>query len=849
MSKLNYLLFSSIMFCLLLAGGFFIGQINNSDASSNLLAYNDGNIASSTGWIYQNCSQGAPSGDNYIILTKSTSSIISSLINLDGYASKKLDYKARTYGGVTSTSAQISISLSTDSGVTWTPIASATPADAAMSDQAETDLSAYSGSIQIKFEVLFATGSKGVGLDEIKLIATLPNQPPQAFATVSASSTEVSDEIIFDGRNSTDDGAIIDWYWDFGNGHSVYASTTSYAYGSSGIFNVYLSVTDDQGLTATSAPLHINISDPIISTTTATSTEDATTTPTSTPQILNPGDLVINEVYPSPASGEKEWVEIFNNTTSSIDLAGLYLLNIDGGKFVTTTLSGLIEPGAFKVIEDITGSLNNSGDTVVLRNMLRNISETVYGDFSDKADASWARVSNGSYAETVSITKGMANIITARPARVANNSGSGGGEVSYATLSKTLNATTTASSTVAAIDYTGKIIINEIYPNPNGGLDEEFIELLNISTTTIKLANFIVMDSSKSKHLIKSSSAASSTTTLKPGAYYVFRRSDSNIALNNTGVEAVNLYSPDFKLLDKIEYLGENIKGASYSRTDDGKWHWVKTATPGAINADDKLYPDKENAALLGDVASQVKLVGVVKTAGKSAKAIQETTLEKIKDFAAGDQIRAKGVVSVLPGAIGSQYFYIFDSNFGVQVYSNKKDFPALQLGDYIEVTGELSDTSTGRRIKTTSRDQIKIIEHRDEPIAQRIAGAEIGEEYEGSLVSVSGEMLEIKSRNITIADGSDEVTVYINNQINLKDVNAKPGDKITVIGIVGKTSSGYRLMPRDLKDIVVQAGQVKGDFATASPTSSNSTQYYLLAIIIFLLVLIAMLYFKIKRK
>lgn len=853
MSKSNYLLFGSITFLLLLAGGFFIGQKEFANAKEYVFdgLSNIGNC--DLPWIALNCSISTYQGSTYIKMLKSDSILMSAAVRLEGYDSYSLSFDAKTYGTTTGEYKKIVLIVYSADDNSTTTILEAMP-DKDVFQTFEVDLGSFSNkNIVLHFQTPNAQSNKGAAIYKIVTkgysIDPIANQPPQPTATSNLNEAKTGDEIIFDGRNSADDGAIVDWYWNFGDGHSVYASTTSYAYGSSGVFNVYLSVTDDQGLTATSAPLYINISDPIIP------TPAATTTPTSTPPEINPDDLVINEVYPSPAAGGNEWVEIFNNTSSTIDLTGLYLLNIDGGKYVTTTLSGLIESGAYKVIEDISGSLNNSGDTVVLRNIypagglgvLRSISETAYGDFDGKSDASWARGSDGSYAETVTVTKGAANTIAARPAKASHSSGGGG---SYAAISKTEIAPSAASTSPSATDYAGQIIVNEIYPNPNGGLDEEFIELLNLSATTIDLAGFIVMDGSKSKHLIKSLSGASSTAAIKPGGYFVFKRSESNIALNNTGVESVNLYSPDFKVLDRVEYLGENIKGVSYSRTDGGQWRWVKTATPGKKNSDDELYPDNENPALLGDAASRIKLVGVVKAAGKSAKAIQDATLERIKDFSAGDKVRAKGVVSVLPGVIGSQYFYIFDSNFGIQVYSNKKDFPDLQIGDYVEVAGELSDTSTGRRIKTASRDQIRFIARRDMPIAQPIAGAEIGEEYAGSLVSISGEMLEIKSRNIAIADGGDEVKVYINNQINLKDINAEPGDKITVTGIVGKTSSGYRLMPRDLKDIAVQKGEVKGDFATATdPTENNSMIYYLSAIIIFLIALIMMLFYKLKRK
>lgn len=835
MYKIFYPSFFIVLFALLLAGGFFISQNNFSGAAENILIYNDGNISSSSSWLYVNCDQGAPSGDKYIILVKSTSSIVSSVIDLEGYQGKKLQYKARTYGGVTSTSAQITISVSVDNGANWLPLITAAPIDSTMRDQSEIDLSAYTGNVLIKFETLLATGTRGVGVDEIKLVAALVNQPPIAIATSSISETEVNEEIFFDGRNSSDDGQIVNWYWDFGNGHFAYASTTNYAYATSGIYAVSLGVTDDHGLSATSSLLNITILD------------IATTTPTSTPSAGNQNDLVINEIYPSPATGEDEWVEIYNPSTLTIDLAGLYLLNIDGGKFVTTTLSGTIEAGSYFIIKDITGSLNNSGDTVVLRSMLRSIGETTYGDFSGKSDASWARGSDGNYSETINVTKGLSNIITARPAPISRGSGGGG---SYTAVVKNETTTTEATAFTTQIDYNGKIIINEIYPNPSSDNEEEFIELLNISTSTIDLARFIVGDASKSIYRIKASSTATSSTQIKSGAYYVIRKSASKLSLNNTGIEYVRLYAPDAVMIDEVEYLGDNEKGVSYSRTDDGKWRWVKTATSGETNADDELYSNQENAAILDDQSTKnIKITGVVKTSGKITKAVNKIKLAELENFGAGDLVQVRGVVAVLPGILGSQYFYITDGGQGAQVYSYKKDFPDLQIGDQIEVIGELSDSSVGRRIKTTDRSQIKIIEKQTPPEPRQITGLDVGEETEGSLVMLTGEVLELQSRNIIIDDGSNEVKVYINSKMDLKDINAKPGDKMTVIGIVGKTSSGYRVMPRDLKDIQVIKGEVKGDFAANAANSKNGGNWYFGAIIVFLCCLVGILWWKLKSK
>ncbi|MBM3119597.1 MAG: hypothetical protein FJ006_08645 [Chloroflexi bacterium] len=52
--------------------------------------------------------------------------------------------------------------------------------------------------------------------------------------------------------------------------------------------------------------------------------------PASPVKAASPGDVLINEFVSNPNPGESEWVELFNPTTSDIDLTGWYI-TVDGG--------------------------------------------------------------------------------------------------------------------------------------------------------------------------------------------------------------------------------------------------------------------------------------------------------------------------------------------------------------------------------------------------------------------------------------------------------------------------------------------------------------------------------------
>jgi len=110
---------------------------------------------------------------------------------------------------------------------------------------------------------------------------------------------------------------------------------------------------------------------------TATSTGTPTPTPTTVPALT----VVINEVAWSgtAASSSDEWIELYNSTGATINLAGWTLASLDGSPAIT--LMGLIPAGGYFLLErtddspvsDISadqiysGVLGNGGETLLLK--------------------------------------------------------------------------------------------------------------------------------------------------------------------------------------------------------------------------------------------------------------------------------------------------------------------------------------------------------------------------------------------------------------------------------------------------------------------------------------------------
>lgn len=92
----------------------------------------------------------------------------------------------------------------------------------------------------------------------------------------------------------------------------------------------------------------------------------------STPQVITEGfyntKLQITEIYASPQTGEKEWVEVYNNSNETIELTQFKLSEVNSSdvyeKFMS--LNGQINPYQYFAIETSTITLNNTGDQLAL---------------------------------------------------------------------------------------------------------------------------------------------------------------------------------------------------------------------------------------------------------------------------------------------------------------------------------------------------------------------------------------------------------------------------------------------------------------------------------------------------
>ena len=83
-----------------------------------------------------------------------------------------------------------------------------------------------------------------------KLAAAASAADPSASFTFNPTSPLSSDQVSF-SSTSSDDGTLTGWQWDFGDGDTTAGADVTHGYSLPGTYTVTLTVTDDEGLTAT----------------------------------------------------------------------------------------------------------------------------------------------------------------------------------------------------------------------------------------------------------------------------------------------------------------------------------------------------------------------------------------------------------------------------------------------------------------------------------------------------------------------------------------------------------------------------------------------------------------------
>lgn len=539
----------------------------------------------------------------------------------------------------------------------------------------------------------------------------------------------------------------------------------------------------------------------------------ATTTTASSTQINYDysNDILITEILPNPAGddGLGEFFEVYNRGTQPVDLIGWQLkAGVKKFEFKNTIIYPKNYYAVFRLLSGLV--LKNSSSTIQLFQPLKTTAMQTINYGIAKSGQSFSLNEDGTWQWTNKPTPGMTNAfeliiepvktVTTTTKIIKQETTKKSDALSWQANASSTELTSSGSTTAilqSIKSVSAKIVINEFLPNPIGSdTTGEWIELLNRGTGEVDLLNWGIKTQNNKIFKFKASNI------IRPNNYFVLNRQVSGLALNNSK-GSLSLLSDSGNLIDTVNY-NSTKQGFSYARKNNNTWSWTRKITPGKANV---------LAGSLVVAKTTTKKVAGVKIVS-SIGPVQSNNLRT------GQLVRIKGTVLVEPGIVGTQIFYIA-TPVGLQIYNYKKDFPSLKVGDYVEVTGEVAESNGEQRLKTKTLADIRILGQKELPEPLEINCDKIDDQVPGQLIKITGEITKKTGSSVYLDDGTDEALVYLKTAAKINKKELLEGEQYEIIGLLNKTKSGLRLLPRSIADIVkIQSA----DAAVQGEVSASST-------------------------
>ncbi len=568
--------------------------------------------------------------------------------------------------------------------------------------------------------------------------------------------------------------------------------------------------------------------------------------------------IVINEWVSDPNDEEDEWVELYNLLFQSLDLTGWWL---EDGSEAKTYLSGVIPTQGFLVIKNPKGRLNNSGEVITLKDFRgQMINQVIYGKWESGSVGNAPVADNGESVGRLIDGRLTGNdqkdfAVFSQPSPGAPN---------------LPRENTPLSASVAAppppLPISGEVILHEFLANPSGSDEEgEFIELKNISSLVIDLRGFS-LSSNGSNFTVTSSLilAPQGLAVLKRQQTRLVLKNSPPARLQLFNPRKVLIDEVSYDAAPENLSYGrcQATAGQSCRAGLATPWQWSTLPSPGQPNlfapanhppflsvsapqiaetgqavifdASDSLDPDGDlltyhwsfgdRGTASGSLVSHIyKKPGSYRpklevSDGRGSPAIWRgsLTVEGEAEVTVSSTRRrsavtspvslVQGTVTVPPGILGKQFFYLQNETSAYQIYSHKKLFPVLKIGDLVRVRGTLGSSNQIPRIKIKQAEDIVRLAGNQNIEPLLLSAAELSEDLLGQLVQLEGEAAEPKKQKFYLIDETGEVVVSYKPASGLKGAVIKEGDHLQVSGILTAVKEGWRLEPRQVSDLAVLA-------------------------------------------
>ena len=495
----------------------------------------------------------------------------------------------------------------------------------------------------------------------------------------------------------------------------------------------------------------------------------------SSTEAADPGQIIITEILPDPSATQLggEFIELYNNSKSTIDLTG-YKIEIDGGrsfefgKFLNLTRQ-LPAASYFSLYRtDSNLILDNNGGTIKLYEPGKGsaVQTLKYGAApagGSYCDTDYLDLPNADQATKIFLSNSLLQspwVWSQEPTPGAPN------------LIKTYNRAPQASFSFSGNAMAGSAINFDA----SDSFDEDG-DALNYSWDFGDAAGF---NSLKPAHIFTTPGNYSVKLTVSDGQA-------SAVAQKNIKVGGVALTG-----VNKLPAALQKSIITKNALTAVGTQHLAFQSTLPKTSSVKK--PTVKTAVL-----------GVKITAAAKSKTVA------INNLKLGATLKRTGTVIILPGIFGSQYFYIANAlEPAVKIYNYYKRFPALKIGDVITASGVVGGSATDKYLKTKNTGDIKIIKS-GAPLAPEKISA-LTENNLNKLVQAAGEITARSATQITLGTGTSTIKIYLKNSTGVSAAAFKAGQLISATGVLTNISGVLAITPR-----------MQVDLALASSSASSS--------------------------
>ncbi|OGY93301.1 MAG: hypothetical protein A2406_00930 [Candidatus Komeilibacteria bacterium RIFOXYC1_FULL_37_11] len=564
------------------------------------------------------------------------------------------------------------------------------------------------------------------------------------------------------------------------------------------------------------------------------------------PDFSNWSNLLISELLPNPLGSDNgEWMELYNNGESGINIVGLAIkdnasriFTIEADSEVPLFLAGhdyLLLP------KSLTGlSLNNSGgEAVVIFDPEENI--------IDKVEYHEAAVEGRSYARdgqqffwTKTPTPGSSNQISVNQAPVAQiqveetdfivgEKIAFSAEQSYDPEGDELDylwqlpdgKTSTRQIVKHSFDQAGSYTIGLVVTDSEGLTDTaEFV--VNIYQTDKQgeelsnaqaVNNFSVSEIDLAEDDLIISEFIPNPVGSDDGEWIeIYNASDQPVDLfawqidDQDGGSRPWEFSTSTVVLAK-DFLLLNRKDIKLTLNNDQDA--VRLLTPaGDIWQEVKYEKIPEGQAYAFDVINKEWVV-TQPSPGVVNIFIEEITEEII--YSVSEIFEQSEEQSVLVQGVAinntdknSRSLYLADYDFSavdfgqlIEVYSYYKNFPQIEVGQLVSLRGVISRLGDLPRVKIKSSEDVLLNDVKIVlPQPEIISVADLETDFLGDYISVRGTVVKKSGQNIYLATSQDEeYNLRISSSNINKDLGITKGDELMVSGILTELSGNFKLL------------------------------------------------------